>query len=163
MKSWWAGLSGRERLLLQIAGALAFVVGFAFLLVIPAQDRADLARDRLERALAVHARVQQAALVWRHTPRDGTPTDARIVSTPEGFKTAVTELSARRGLVIARLQTGARGEVSLVFDPVAPEAVFGWLEDVEAGLGARTLRLSMEPGEGGLVRVSAELAPGGQG
>lgn len=163
MSAWWSTLSGRERLLLLIAGGLSVLVAFLFLLLQPARERAALARDRLERSMALRASVETASLVWRHTPRDGTQRADRIVSTPEGFKTAVTELAARRGLVIARLQAGARGEVSLVFDPVTPQTVFAWLDDVETGLGARTLRLSMEPGEAGLVRVSAELSPGGQG
>jgi len=155
MKRWWQGLAPRERILVSLATILTVLVVFSQFVLVPVREAHEAAQTDMQIAaqrLTVLQESYHAQSVGGFAPPQNIP-----LLSSDAFKAAVTQSATVKGLSISRLQSGNNDNVGIVFDNTDPRLVFFWLNDVEARLGGRIVRLSMEQSGQGAVRVNVEI------
>jgi general secretion pathway protein M len=122
----WLGRSPRERWLLAIMLALVALVLAWLLILRPLGDMLSAARQRQGEAVAAlaEARAQAAAIGGLEKKRPAAlagPADA-----------AVAAAASAAGFQLSALQPEGPGRVSLAIDAANPQALFGWIAQLEA-------------------------------
>lgn len=151
------GLSGRERVLLALLGAVVLPVGLWLGLVQPLLGARDTARTALAEALIarewIDARVQESGRLAQIGPGAGAAPigiaglERSLIEA--GLREAVSELT-RRG----------DDEIELRFDAVGFTRLGDWLGRVSPGWGYAISGLRIERGaEPGLVSARFSLSP----
>jgi general secretion pathway protein M len=136
LKIWWRGRTLREqRLLLAMAGLLALVL--AWLLVIrPIDDSLSAARERHAAVVLrlAEARGQVAALRKLQA--------APAVALPGPLVTTLSNAATEAGFSAARVEPQGAGAALVIIDAARPQAVFGWVRQMEQRHGLVVVRLS---------------------
>lgn len=148
-RSWYGGLTGRERGLVSVATGLALIVILVFGIVVPLGRAHDAAHVRHRQAVETSSRLlAQLAALEAPVLRRAT------VAGPVAQLVAASADSA--GFVLQSNQ--ARGaEAALIVVPTArPSAALAWL-DTLVGQGIVLENLTMTPAADGSVSVSASL------
>ncbi|ROZ81013.1 type II secretion system protein M [Pseudomonas neustonica] len=153
MKSWWAGLAPRERLIL-LAGSV-FLLVMAFWLVIWEPLIAGRAELRQE------VRTLSAERLWMEQVVDDVRRRARMSqgeTSSSGSVLTLVEVSAHAaGLkeALSRVQPEGQG-ARLSFDQVGMDALLSWLADLEQRQGLQVTQLALDVTEAKGI-VSARL------
>ena len=153
MKSWWAGLAPRERLIL-LAGSV-FLLVMAFWLVIWEPLIAGRAELRQE------VRTLSAERLWMEQVVDDVRRRARMSqgeTSSSGSVLTLVEVSANAaGLkeALSRVQPEGQG-ARLSFDQVGMDALLSWLADLEQRQGLQVTQLALDVTEAKGI-VSARL------
>ncbi|MBA6418981.1 type II secretion system protein GspM [Pseudomonas neustonica] len=141
MKSWWAGLAPRERLIL-LAGSV-FLLVMAFWLVIWEPLIAGRAELRQE------VRTLSAERLWMEQVVDDVRRRARMSqgeTSSSGSVLTLVEVSAHAaGLkeALSRVQPEGQG-ARLSFDQVGMDALLSWLADLEQRQGLQVTQLALD-------------------
>ena len=141
MKSWWAGLAPRERLIL-LAGSV-FLLVMAFWLVIWEPLIAGRAELRQE------VRTLSAERLWMEQVVDDVRRRARMSqgeTSSSGSVLTLVEVSAHAaGLkeALSRGQPEGQG-ARLSFDQVGMDALLSWLADLEQRQGLQVTQLALD-------------------
>ena len=141
MKSWWAGLAPRERLIL-LAGS-GFLLVMAFWLVIWEPLIAGRAELRQE------VRTLSAERLWMEQVVDDVRRRARMSqgeTSSSGSVLTLVEVSAHAaGLkeALSRVQPEGQG-ARLSFDQVGMDALLSWLADLEQRQGLQVTQLALD-------------------
>lgn len=153
MKTWWNGLSPRERLLVGVGVAVAAALLALQLFIAPLLDWRRDAGLREQAAARAYQLVSRAAAMAPASA--GTSAD---LETP--VRNALTEAAARRqvGLTFVNAQTD--GSVSLQAGPASPDAVYEMFGDLERRYAIRVVSadIARSPENPGLLRLQATLA-----
>ena len=149
MRTWYDGLTGRERGLVVIAAGLALVVIFVFGIVLPLDRAHDAAHLRHRQAVEASSRllVALAALEAPAPRRAG-------VGGPVAQVVAASADSA--GFVLQSNQSLGAEAATIVVPTARPSAALAWL-DTLAGQGIVLESLTMTPAADGSVSVNASL------
>lgn len=123
---WWSARSGREQRLIQIAGALIFVIVLPAWIYLAAADfRADAAA-RLNSARQVERQVAQL-----------TAASQAQANAPEGadvsLRGRVLAAAQAMNLSAARVEEAGADRVRIAFQPADSLSVYRWIEAVGAG------------------------------
>ena len=141
MKSWWAGLAPRERLIL-LAGSV-FLLVMAFWLVIWEPLIAGRAELRQE------VRTLSAERLWMEQVVEDVRRRARMSqgeTSSSGSVLTLVEVSAHAaGLkeALSRVQPEGQG-ARLSFDQVGMDALLSWLADLEQRQGLQVTQLALD-------------------
>ena len=141
MKSWWAGLAPRERLIL-LAGSV-FLLVMAFWLVIWEPLIAGRAELRQE------VRTLSAERLWMEQVVDDVRRRARMSqgeTSSSGSVLTLVEVSAHAaGLkeALSRVQPEGQG-ARLSFDQVGMDALLSWMADLEQRQGLQVTQLALD-------------------
>ncbi|HRJ02206.1 MAG TPA: type II secretion system protein GspM [Hyphomonas sp.] len=145
MKSAWARLQPREKLLLQLAGIVltaALVVQAGLVPMIAAGEDARARRVVAEGTIARLYRLQAAGIVQ-------VPQVTDTSRSPE-------EIAAQIGLALSERSVTPQGHLLFRFDGAEPGVVFSWMDQVEAGSDLRLAAVQMSTAAGGRIDVTAE-------
>jgi general secretion pathway protein M len=149
VRTWYGGLTARERVLVTVAAGLALAVVLVFGIVLPLGRAHDAAHIRHRQAVEASSRLlAQLAVLEAPTPRRA------ALSGPVAQVVAASADSA--GFVLQSNQPrGAEG--TLVVVPTArPSAALAWLDSL-AAQGIVLESLTMTPAADGSVSVNASL------
>ncbi|MET0180328.1 MAG: type II secretion system protein GspM [Novosphingobium sp.] len=149
VRTWYDGLTARERTLVAVAAGLAALVVFVFGIVLPLGRAHDAAHLRHRAAVEASARVlgQLAALDAPAPPR----------STLAGPLVQVVAVSAdTAGFVLQSNQPQGNDGAVLTVPTARPAAALAWLDGL-AGQGIVVDSLTMTPAADGSVAVNATL------
>ncbi|VWX59571.1 type II secretion system protein GspM [Sphingorhabdus sp. 109] len=149
-RSWLAGLSRREQMLVGIAGLLlAGVVGY-YGIAGPMVDAMDTAEDRYSDAVERQARIESkvAALLQ---PADGQP--KRFTGAIDAY---VSQSAGETGIAVASVTPQSDERVNMVVESAKPTALLGWLSRIEReGIAVESLRV--DPADNGTVSANLTL------
>ena len=149
MRTWYDGLTGRERGLVAIAAGLALVVIFVFGIVLPLGRAHDAAHLRHRQAVeASSLLLAQIAALEAPAPRRAT------LAGPVAQVVATSADSA--GFVLQSNQALGAEAATIVVPTARPSAALAWL-DTLAGQGIVLESLTMTPAADGSVSVNASL------
>jgi general secretion pathway protein M len=136
LRIWWRGRTLREqRLLLAMAGLLALVL--AWLLVIrPIDDSLSAARERHAEVVLrlAQARGQAAAIRALQS--------APAVTLPGPLTTVLSTAATEAGFSAPRVEPQGANAALVIIDSARPQAVFGWVRQMEQRHGLVVDRLS---------------------
>lgn len=136
LKIWWRTRTLREQRLLLAMLALLVVVLAWLLIVRPLGDALSAARERHGEAVVAlaEARAQAEAIARLQEGAGARPTGA--------VDALVSRSAAEAGFTVARMEgTGPEG-ATIVLNPAKPQAVFGWVAQMEQRHGLIVERLS---------------------
>lgn len=155
LKTWWSGLSQRERVLVSAAGLLlGGLIGW-FLILVPLQNALASATEAyaeaLNRAGAVRSRI--AALDAGRAAGNG-PASTAVVAQ------VVTQAAAEAGLPLARNDPAGTDGAAIAIGNGRSATVLNMLAALEQQ-GIRANELAMRPNGDGSVNVTATLRRGG--
>ena len=149
MRTWYDGLTGRERGLVAVAAGLALVVIFVFGIVLPLGRAHDAAHLRHRQAVeASSLLLAQIAALEAPAPRRAT------LAGPVAQVVATSADSA--GFVLQSNQSRGAEAATIVVPTARPSAALAWL-DTLAGQGIVLESLTMTPAADGSVSVNASL------
>lgn len=136
---WWKTREPRERILILIAAVLIVLIGAWYGVISPLANAKADARQGLATA------IEDKALIDTALARLDTQSISTIgpAENFDAFRLDVTNAAQRRGLSIFRLQGNDDGGLQLIFNDVAPNDVFLWLEDISARPGGAVLRANI--------------------
>ncbi|RIJ14221.1 type II secretion system protein M [Henriciella mobilis] len=162
MSGWWQGLSAREKALIASAGGLLALVIIWYGMVAPLlSGRSDALQARQQAADELAQLEHLSAASRARSPvSTGIAVSTGSSLDADAFKTAVTRAAQQSGLSISRLQGGAQGRFSLVFEQADSRQLFYWLNEVETRLGGRVERFSIDQAGAGRVRATVEISGG---
>lgn len=147
LRLWFNGLSGRERLLIAIAGVLAVLTaltGIAIALSANLDSAHTRYVDSIDRLGGTKARVAALADLQRNAP-----------PAPSGGMEALLRAQAtERGLIISSLTAQPDGSTELTVAQARPSAILQWVSQLEQS-GLVVLRLAVR--DNGNQSVSVEL------
>lgn len=131
LRLWWDGRSSRERLLLLVMFALLAFVLVWLLVIRPLGDAFDAAKARHDAAVIALAEARA---------RTGGPAGTAIIP-PLPIDSLISRTASEAGFAGARIDTRSPREVNVIIDAGRPQALFGWVNMLEAqGVIAQTLR-----------------------
>jgi type II secretory pathway component PulM len=144
MKSFWSGLTERERLLI-CAGAVVVVTLLIYALVLnPLAERKQASLRALETERTIYYNVLDMARASKNN--SATVQTASFRTTP--IREAVTEASRKTGIAISRIQPDRDGDVSFWIDAANTGEIFDWLLLLEQEFGRQVKRISIQKNTG---------------
>lgn len=151
--TWYAGLTGRERVLVTVAGALAAVVVLVYGIVVPVGSAWDEAAQRhaasVERAGRVLAGLDALKRPAPKSAAGAGPVDQQVAASAEAA-----------GLVIQSSQPRGFDVVAIAIATARGPATLAWLDALAAqGIGVESLTVT--PAADGTVSVNATLRRAG--
>ena len=159
MRSFWAGLSDRERVLIAVAGALAAMLALILLIIRPLNGwRADQA-SAAARSESVYVLVSEAAAASGAVVAQG---PARNASIP--IRNAVSQTAAQSGVNLNSYNVRPDGSVEANAAATDPAALFTWLGVLTADYGVSVdyADIAREQVDPALVRAQLTFSrPGG--
>ena len=140
LKALWLARSVRERWLLGVMLALVALVLVWLLILRPLSDMLSAARQRQGEAVAALAEARAQAAAIGLLERD------RPAPFAGPIESAVAAAAASAGFQLSGLQAEGPGSVSLAIGAARPQALFGWVEALEAqGYIVQSLTASSNP------------------
>ena len=152
LRDWFAGLSGRERWLVGIAGVLAVLVIGIYGVVLPLGAAHDAAHVRHREAVFTSARV-----LARLDALDNAPAAAPIGTGP--VSQAVAAIADAQGLVLQANTAQGNDAAQISVATAAPGAALALL-DALAAEGIAAEQVTITPAADGSVSLSASLRRG---
>jgi general secretion pathway protein M len=150
MRTWFYGLSRRERVLVGIAGALAALVVLTFGIILPslaAIDRAEAAHDEaVQRRGRIEATVN-AALAQKPSGRVADGADIALI---------VTQGAAEQGFELVKSGNASPGQMTFRMDQARAPALMAWLTELETQ-GIAVSSVTLRGGANGSITVDAQL------
>lgn len=152
---WWEGRTQRERILLGVMAALlAAVIAWYGVIAPIGAWKADAAERRAEAAADLQS-------VEADLARLNTAASAAPVGTGEPIEPLLIRTAEAAGLTIDRQQAEADGAQTVWLQAVPPQAVFGWIAQLEQAHGVTVSNITAlkSPSGSGLdVQVSFRSA-----
>jgi general secretion pathway protein M len=140
LKTLWLARSARERWLLGVMLALVALVLVWLLVLRPLGDMLSAARQRHGEAVAALAEARSQAAAIAALERE------RPAPFAGPIDTAVAAAASDAGFQLSGLQAEGAGRVSLAIGAAKPEALFGWIDGMEAqGYIVHSLTVSANP------------------
>jgi general secretion pathway protein M len=134
--AWWLERSRRERRMLLLLGAL-FAIVLAWLLVVrPLGDRLAAARERHNEAVIALAEARSAAAAIGRLEK------ARPAPLAGPIEQAVAQSAGAAGFQLSRIQAEGPNKATLSIEAARPQALFGWVSEMEASRGLIVDRLT---------------------
>lgn len=143
MKTWWQGLSDRDRRVLSVGAVLAALLLLYALAWLPL--------DRSREALRVQAAALDASYRWM---RAAAPEVQRLRAGGAGQQAqdgrsllARADAGAREsglGTALLRVEPVAEGQVRMVFQQVGFDALMAWLEQFSSSQGLRVSEFNVQ-------------------
>lgn len=155
-KTWWSGLSTRERWLVGVAGALALaVLGWAIgrPAVAAFADLETQHQAAIEREGRVAAKVQLLA----QRPARSVAAAVDAVQIDQYLAQSAGEI----GLTLDRNEARGQGQATIAIATAKAPVLTDWLASLE-GQGFVVDQLTITPAADGTVGMTAELRKGGQ-
>lgn len=144
MSAWWQDLSPRERLLINITGALAIILLMSLGVLRPlgewrndAANKAQQARDGYELSAAA-ATVAGAGL----------STDTRADAP---LRQAVLQTAGAASIELVRIGSEQNGQIEIQLAPTSGDRLFAWLAELETRHGVTVAFADMTTGGTGNV------------
>ena len=149
VRTWFLGLTGRERMLVAIAGGLAAAIILVFGIVLPLGRAHDAAHVRHRAAVEASSRLL-AQLAALEAPATSRPTLAGPVSQ------VIAASADSAGFVLQSNQAQGAEAATIAVPTARPAAALAWLDSLAAqGLVLDTL--TMTPAADGSVSLNASL------
>ena len=149
VRTWFFGLTERERWLVGIAGGLAALVILIFGIILPILAAISQAETDHDEAVARRGRIEAtvAAAMQKPAKAPVAITDINLV---------VTQGAAEKGFDLLASTGGAPGQATFRIDQARAPALLGWLSELEAqGVDTRSVTLRSSPS--GSITVEAQL------
>ncbi|MET0180873.1 MAG: type II secretion system protein GspM [Novosphingobium sp.] len=151
VRTWYHGLTARERVLVAIAAALAALIVFVFAIVLPLGRAHDAAHVRHRVAVEASARLlAQLAALDAPAPEAARP----MLAGPLAQVVAVSADNA--GFVLQTNQPQGNDDAVVAVPTARPSAALAWLDSL-AAQGIVVDNLTMTPTADGGVAVNATL------
>ena len=148
IRNWYLGLTGRERVLVGVAGAFAGIVVLIYGIVLPIGAAHDAAHVRHAEAVIAAGEVEAGLARLDTLPEP--PSGSGPVSP------LVASLAQEKGIVLQSNQPSGNEGARIAIATAAPGAAFAFLDDLRrAGLGVEAVTIS--PSADGSVAVNASL------
>lgn len=151
VKTWWADLSDRERIILRI-GAVVVVFCLFFLVIwAPMANWRDDARADAQNAARSFSVVRAAA---EKSPKPSESDRLRVdLKTPA--RSAVLNSSARVGFDLNSINQQSNGDIAVSAVEADPEMVLAWIAQLQRQYGMSVIKadLAREQSNRALVRV----------
>lgn len=150
MQEYWHSLTSRERLLISVAGGLAFLVLIYFLVARPMQARHEDSLRALSAAQGTYDTVLKRAAQLKSADAAA---DARGQANGETvtLRVAVSRAARETGVTISRLQPSEDGALTIWVEGVQSATLYRWLNVLadQQGVGpANVLVQKTSSGEG---------------
>ena len=140
LKALWLARTARERWLLGVMLALVALVLVWLLILRPLGDMLSAARQRHGEAVAALAEARSQAAAIAALERE------RPAPFAGPIDTAVAAAASEAGFQLSGLQAEGAGRVSLAIGAAKPQALFGWIDGMEAqGYIVQSLTASSNP------------------
>lgn len=154
IRTWFFGLSQRERWLVGMAGGLTALVILLFGIVLPLLAAIAQAETDHDEAVARRGRIEAtvAAAMQKPAKAPVAITDLNLV---------VVQGAAEKGFDLISSTGGAPGQATFRIDQARAPALLGWLSELEAqSVDARNITL--RGGPNGSITVEAQLGARGR-
>lgn len=136
LTAWWRERTRREQRMLLILGAL-FALVLAWLLVVrPLGDRLADARERHNEAVIALAEARAAAAAIGRLEK------ARPAPLAGQVEQAVAQSATAAGFQLSRIQPEGPNRATLSIEAARPQALFGWVSEMESTRGMIVERLT---------------------
>ncbi len=147
VNQWWRTRSARERRLLLVLAAIAFVLVGWYGVASPLRSTAQRAERHLANAAQLLREVETArdAIGSIVIPSDAELEDVLMLS------------AAEAGFVLATQRKENAREIAVSGEAAGPAALFGWIEMLRKNHGVVVANLTVAREESGLLRVEAVL------
>ena len=140
LQAMWQARTPRERWLLGVMFALLALVVIWFLVVRPLGDMLSAAKERHGQAVAALAAARGQATAIAALERRGSAAPTQPI------EPMVAAAAAQAGFKLSALQAEGAGQVSLAIGAARPQALFGWIGQLEGqGLVVERLNASANP------------------
>ena len=149
VRTWFVGLTERERMLVVIAGGLAAAIILVFGIVLPLGRAHDAAHVRHRAAVEASSRLL-AQLAALEAPATSRPTLAGPVSQ------VIAASADSAGFVLQSNQAQGAEAATIAVPTARPSAALAWLDSL-AAQGIVLDTLTMTPAADGSVSVNASL------
>lgn len=126
LRAMWLARTPRERWLLGVMFALAALVIVWFLVIRPLGDMMSAAKERHGMAVAALAEARAQAAEIAMLERGGS------TSVEGPIDQAIAAAASEAGFQLSALQPQGPGRVSFALGAARPQALFGWIEALEA-------------------------------
>lgn len=144
--TWWTDLSGREQILIGVAGVL-FAVFFVSLAVVrPLSQWREDAAARAEAAREGYELVASAAAVGADAPAPGQAGGAPL-------RQAVLQSASAGGVELVRISNTGDVQLEVQTQPVDGEVLYRWLETLERRHGVSVVFADIARGDAGAVNA----------
>lgn len=154
MSTWYIGLTGRERMLVSVAGALTALVVLIFGIVLPVGTALDDAAVRHRLATERAGRIAAQIDALKSAPRS-------TVAAVAGPVEQVAGASAQEaGFVVQSNQRRGTDSAVLVIPAARPSAALAWIDGLSAQ-GLAVEQLTMTPAPDGSVSINVTVRRSG--
>lgn len=157
LKTWWGGLSARERWLVGVAGGLAVLVLSWLLIVRPIDLMRESAKARHDMAVIALGRVEARLAAIEAVAANPPPAVSGRISD------IVTAEAVRVGFNTAQTEPTGTDGVRVIIGAVRPQTFFAWVADLETRMGLDVDALTARPNADETLSVDVTFRRGGQG
>ncbi len=149
-RTWFVGLTQRERILVRIAALLvAGLVGY-YGIVRPMAGAMTAAEERYVYAIERQARIE--AKVAALLP----PVDGKVANFSGKIDSFVSQSAGETGIAVGSIDPQSESRVNMLVESAKPTALFGWLARIERE-GIVVESLSVNPASNGTVSATLTL------
>ena len=144
MTAWWQDLSGRERVMILVAGGLAGVLVLSLGVIRPLADwRASAAREAQMARDGFELTATAAAIAG------GADAGSNQAQVP--LRDALIRTANASGIQIVRLGADTGNALDVQIEPVNGDVLFAWLADLENRYGVTVAAADLSRGKDGIV------------
>lgn len=154
IRTWYFGLSERERWLVGVAGGLTALVLLIFGIILPILAAIAQAETDHDDAVARRGRIEATVAAAMQKP-------AKAAVAITDINLVVTQGATEKGFDLITSAGGAPGQATFRIDQARAPGLLGWLSELEAqGIDTRSVTLRSSPS--GSITVEAQLQGRGQ-
>jgi len=155
----WKNRSGRERLLIAVAGTLLgiFILWqFAYKPLANWPKAQERALQQAELDLKI---MQKGQLVLQAQSVSIQDLDITVLASVD-FQTTITSIAKDKGLTISRRQPGRNRELTVWLENTKTTAFYAWVDDLTKGYNISLLRAQLNRNDDASVRAQATFVLG---
>ena len=140
MREWWHGLTGRERMMILIAGGLTAILVVYFLMFVPLRDAHNNA-EREYRRMSLEAQQVFQGIAQLESQVAAVPSG--VETTNESLELLLSRTATAAGLQIVRLQPSGSNQTTVWFDTANAQTLMLWLTELEGRFGLSVQRAEL--------------------
>lgn len=158
--NWWQGLTGRERIMVSVLGAIViFVLGFVGIYQ-PTLAANATAESLFERKKTDRVSFQRSLTRYQLSALDEAV--AGPASDPDIFRQDIAPLAQQFGLAVSRLQPTGEQHLIVTFDNALSADLFSFLIEAQTRPGGKIISANLNSRDGETVNAVIEFQGAGE-